>query len=94
MKVIVKKWSNGSYDVQNEFRTKKEFISFVKEEIMPITDGKEHLNDFIIAIDAYIERDGNYCLVLGKNEYEYKRGYIIETNTVTKEVKKYKLSIV
>lgn len=91
MKVIVKKWSNGSYDVQNEFRTKKEFISFVKEEIMPMTDGKEHLSDFIIAVDAYIERNGNYCLVLGKNEYEYKRGYIIETNTATKEVKKYKL---
>lgn len=91
MKVIVKKWSNGAYDVLNEFQTKKEFISIVKEEIMPITDGKEHLNNFIIAVDAYIERNGNYCIVSGKNEYEYKRGYIVETNTVTKEVKKYKL---
>lgn len=91
MKVIVKKWSNGSYDVKDEFQTKKEFISFVKEEIMPMTDGKEHLSDFIIAVDAYIERNGNYRLVSGENEYEYKRGYIIETNTVTEEVKKYKL---
>lgn len=91
MKVIVKKWSNGSYDVQDEFQTKKEFISFVKEEIMPTTDGKEHLGDFIIAVDAHIERNGNYRLVSGENEYEYKRGYIIETNTVTGEVKKYKL---
>lgn len=91
MKVIVKKWSNGSYDVQDEFKTKKEFISLVREEIMPITDGKEHLSDFIIAVDAYIERNGNYRLVSGENEYEYKRGYIIETNTVTREVKKYKL---
>lgn len=91
MKVIVKKWSNGSYDVQDEFQTKKEFISFVEEEIMPTTDGKEHLSDFIIAVDAYIERNGNYRIVSGENEYEYKRGYIIETNTATEEVKKYKL---
>lgn len=91
MKVIVKKWSNGAYSVKDEFKTKKEFIDYVEETKMPVTDGKEHLSDFIIAVDAYIERNGNYRLVSGKNEYEYKRGYIIETNTVTGEVKKYKL---
>lgn len=75
MKVIIDKWKNGGYSRVDEY---------------PTTDGLEHLSDFLIAVDCYIERDGNYRITAGQKEYSYKRGNIIESDIATGEERKYK----
>lgn len=83
MKVIIDKWKNGGYSRVDEYPTKAEFIKVVFETEMPVTDGLEHLSDFLIAVDCYIERDGNYRITAGQKEYSYKRGNIIERDIAT-----------
>lgn len=90
MKVIIDKWKNGGYSRVDEYPTTAEFIKVVFETEMPVTDGLEHLSDFLIAVDCYIERDGNYRITAGQKEYSYKRGNIIEMDIATGEEKKYK----
>lgn len=90
MKVIIEKWKNGGYSRVDEYPTKAEFTKVVFETEMPVTDGLEHLSDFLIAVACYIERDGNYRITAGQKEYSYKRGNIIEWDIATGEEKKYK----
>ena len=90
MKVIIDKWKNGGYSRVDEYPTKAEFIKVVFETEMPVTDGLEHLSDFLIAVNFYTERNGNYRITAGQKEYSYKRGNIIEMDIVTGEEKKYK----
>ena len=91
MKVIIDKWKNGGYSCIDEYPTKAEFVKVAFETEMPVTDGLEHLNDFLIAVQCYINRNGNFKITSGGKEYCYKRGNLIETDIATGEEKKYKI---